>query len=404
MILRDLYESLRVRDRTNTQLLTAVARAPYNVDLTDEATEYLLLNGRAVVFLDGLDELTDVALRRRVADLVHGFVSAYPLVPVVATSRTVGYADAPLERGLFRACLIAPFDTKQVCRYAENWFAADDSAPANERDRLREAFLRESTAISDLRSSPLLLSLLCSMYSSEQFIPRNRAQVYERCAIMVFDRWDSMRGITLPVEFEGKVRGAVQALAWHMFVRDDAAEMPRGKVLRIIVDYLVAKRFDEDDARALANEFLAFCAGRAWVLAEVGSTDTEPIYAFAHRTFLEYFTAEHIARHHPTPEQTWSVLQPHLGDSRWSVVTHLVVQLIERGVEDGAEALVRLALARDGSSDPSRVAFAADACGLVGLSPDVIAAAAHAAIDCLCAWPLRDRISVWFVPEVDEPD
>jgi hypothetical protein len=386
---------LRRPGRTFTELLTLIAKDPYHVTLAADEVEYLLDSGRAIVILDGLDELTDIGLRHRVVKLVDGFASLFPLTPVLVTSRRIGYLDAPLMGSLFHTAAIAPMDGAQVVRYATNWFALDDSTPPADRDRLREAFLLECRSIPDLCANPLLLSLLCAMYASEQYIPRNRAQVYERCAVMVFERWDSMRGIGRPLRFDSHIRGAVQELAWQMFAIQELSGLPRHRVLRILVGFLQGKRFDPDEARALAEEFLTFCTGRAWVLDEVGATDTEPVYGFAHRTFLEYFAAERLVRHHPSPEAVWEALRPHLGDSTWTVVRQLAVQLLHRNIDGGVERLVDLTLAAlPGAAVADRVeltAFLAEICGQVGLSPAVITPIVDAAIDCFQRVPVGAR-------------
>src|SRR5207249_8752886 len=90
VVLRHFSAALQAGERTMAEHLVAVGKDPYNVGLTADTLEYLLMNGQAVVILDGLDELTDIGLRRRVTDLIKGFVLLHPLVPVVATSRRVG--------------------------------------------------------------------------------------------------------------------------------------------------------------------------------------------------------------------------------------------------------------------------------------------------------------------------
>lgn len=393
VVLRDFADSLRHGERTLLEHLAVLARAPYNVAISADAVEYLLLNGRAIVILDGLDELTDVALRRRVTEFVRGFVSLYPLVPMVVTSREIGYTDAPVDRSLFDTYSIAPFDNEQVAAYARNWFELNDSLAPSDRKRLCQAFLGESEVIEDLRSNPLLLSLLCSMYASEQYLPRNRAQIYERCAVMVFERWETMRGIRIPVEFEGKLRGAIQQLAWTMLTYGGPPELPRHGVQRILVDYLRAKHFDEDDARALAQQFLAYCAGRAWVLVGVGATETEPIYGFAHRTFLEFFAAEHLVRHAPMPAQVWEKLRPNVSNASWEVVGQLALQLLDRNLEDGAESLLNLALDEAGN-DAEVIEFAARACAQVGLSPRLLTRIAEAAVASVASVSYDERTEV----------
>jgi hypothetical protein len=393
VVWRRLVEELRRGGRTLAELLALVARDPYQVELSADAVEYLLCNGRAVVLLDGLDELTDLELRQHTVTLVNAFANRYPLVPVLVTARRVGYYEAPLMSALFRTAVIAQMDEERARQYATNWFALDEGTVPQERDQLREAFLRESDSIADLRGNPLLLSLLCAMYASEQYLPRNRALIYERCAITMFERWDSMRGIRMPLRFQGHVRGAVQELAWQMFAVQDVSELSRHHVLRILVRFLEAKRFDTDEAGRLAEDFLAFCAGRAWVLDEVGMVDGVPAYGFAHRTFLEYFTAERLARHHPSAEAMWQVLRTHLHDSRWTVVQQLATQLLDRNIDDGAAHLVDLALAAhtDPADGLALASFLADVVSHVALPPALLDSIAATALTAIRSTPLRSR-------------
>ncbi|GIF62508.1 hypothetical protein Ais01nite_05430 [Asanoa ishikariensis] len=405
VVLRHFSAALQAGERTLAEHLIAVGKDPYNIVLTPDMVDYLLMNGRAVVILDGLDELTDVALRRRVSDLVKGFALLHPLVPVVVTSRRVGYAEAGLDPELFRTCALAPFDTERVAAYVRRWFQLDDGSAPAERDRLATAFLTESESIEDLRSSPLLLSVLCAMYAADHFIPRNRGQVYERCALMVFEQWDQLRGISRALGFEGRVRSAVQELAWTLLTEHPSPEQPRHRIKRILEQHLIGKGFDEDQAAAVAVEFLDYCSGRAWILAEIGSTSTEPIFGFAHRTFLEYFAAEHLVRRSGTPEQVWERLAPQVRANQWEVVAQLALQLIDRNVDDGGDALLRLALhdaqRASESERAALIAFCARSLGDVCVSPEVVRRIVEAAVDWACALGEADRfqampLSDWF--------
>jgi hypothetical protein len=400
VILRDLSEALRAGERDLEDYLRGVARSPYNITMSPDTVRYLLLNGRAVVLLDGLDELTDLSLRQRVADLVDGFAALHPLVPVIVTSRRIGYTDAPLRSPGVQTGAIASFSDQQVEAYAINWFQLDDGTPPNERDNLCTAFLRDSAIIPELRSNPLLLALLCATYRTERYIPRNRAQVYERCALMLFEQWDTMRGIKMPVRFEGRVRGAVQELAWRMYAERRTPKLPRSRVLAIIARFLTGKGVDEDLARELSADFLTFCAGRAWVLAEVGTTETQPVYGFAHRTFLEFFAAEHLVRHHVTPKRVWEVLATKpLHDSSWNVVGLIALHLLERNIDDGAEQLVLTAL--KSAPQASTTLFLVQACQEMPLSIRSVKGISRMAYDCALRVPIRKRVPVVHVGRQD---
>ncbi|MCP2256572.1 NACHT domain-containing protein [Streptoalloteichus tenebrarius] len=399
LVLRNFTSSFREGGKGLAHYLERICGDPYNLEPPSHAVDYLLRNGRAVVVLDGLDELVEPELRRKVVQLVEGFVSRYPLVPVLVTARRIGYSDAPLDPRLFRVGVVSKMGDDQVRQYVERWFALDESTAESDRARMADSFLKESKGIADLRSNPLLLALLCAMYSSEYYIPHNLAQIYERCAIMLFDRWDSMRGISPPMQFHGRLRAAVQYLAWELFRAEESGKaLPRHAIVRILARHLMAKKFDEDDALAAAEQFVEFCTGRAWILTDVGATDVEPCYGFTHRTFMEYFAAEHLVRTHPTPERLWEALRPRILAGEWDVVAQIALQLLDRNIDGGVDDLLRLALAEAGgdSEQPGRLlGFAARALGYVHPGHDVIHDVVEAALEAALEGDVSDRFHYW---------
>src|SRR5205814_1009873 len=78
------------------EYLAGLCRSPYQVPPPRDALEYLLLNGRAVVIFDGLDEVFDIGARTNAIEAIHGFAHRYPNTPVLVTSRGVGYGEFPL--------------------------------------------------------------------------------------------------------------------------------------------------------------------------------------------------------------------------------------------------------------------------------------------------------------------
>lgn len=395
LVLRNFAGSFRTGGQTLAQYLEQVAADPYNLTPPPQAVDYLLHNGRAVVILDGLDELVEPDLRRNVVNLLEAFVNLYPLVPVLVTARRIGYTDAPLDRRLFATGIITELNEDQVGAYAHHWFALDDSTPEPDRTRIAKAFLTESASIDELRSNPLLLALLCAMYSSEHYIPQNLPQVYEQCAIMLFNRWDKMRGIPVPLEFRGRLRGAIQYLAWHLFTAEESSKaLPRHRIVRTLADYLVAKHFDEDDALATADQFVDFCTDRSWILTDIG----ESRYGFTHRTFLEYFAAEHLVRTHPTAAQLWRQLRPRLLEGQWDVVAQIALQLLDRNIDGGAEALLHLAVSELPQDLLARVRlhdFAARALSYLHPGHDVIIEIVAAALADVLGGDIRDRFYYW---------
>jgi predicted NACHT family NTPase len=236
--------------------------------------ERLLLNGSAVVFFDGLDELVDTARRREVAQRVENFATHYPLASVAVTSRRIGYKQAKLDSSQFSAFQLAAFTEAQTKEYAAKWFAQERRLTDQEPAQWAEAFARESAAVPDLRSNPLMLSLLCILYRGENSLPRNRPAVYERCSTLLFETWDSSRSINVDVQIRDLMEPVLRHLAHWLLIRNVATpvvteEQLTGETARYLQDRSYE---DVEKSTRAAQEFIRFCKGRAWVFTEVGTS------------------------------------------------------------------------------------------------------------------------------------
>jgi len=343
VVLRDYGAAKKDSPCSFVQFIERVANSNYQIQPPSRAIEYLLLNGRAAVIFDGLDELLDTASRREIASDIESFCTLYPSVPVLVTSREVGYDQAPLDPRRFVAYRLSPFDEDQVREYAEKWFASDTDLTFDQRKQKAAIFLSESVVVSDLRSNPLMLGLMCNIYRGENYIPRNRPDVYEKCSTMLFERWDKGRGIFVPLPFEHHISPAMKYLA-HWIYSDEKlqAGVTETNLAGKAADYLCDVRFeDRDEGEAAAHKFIDFCKGRAWVFTDTGTTkEGDSLYQFTHRTFLEYFTAAHIVRTNARPADLLATLITKIEMREWDVVAQLSFQLQNKQLEGAGNELL----------------------------------------------------------------
>jgi predicted NACHT family NTPase len=325
------------------QFVEKQARSRYQVTPPPGAFEYLFLNGRALVIFDGLDELLDTHYRQEISADVESFCNLYPAVPAIVTSREVGYDQAPLDGGTFSLYSIAPFNNEQVAAYARKWFDRDDELLPDLRAKKAAAFLKDSELTPDLRSNPLMLALMCNLYRVEGYIPRNRPDVYEKCSVMLFERWDKGRGILLQLAFEAHIRPAMEHLAYWIYSNDAYQAGVTGTLLAEQTSTYLSKWVFEDgrEASLAADGFVAFCTGRAWVFTDTGTTpEGEKLFQFTHRTFLEYFCAMYLCSLHATPAQLAAALQDRIAKREWDVVAQLAFQIQSRRTQGAADALL----------------------------------------------------------------
>lgn len=213
---------------------------------------------------------------------------------------------------------------------------------------------------------------MCILYRGEGSLPRDRAGVYEQCADLLFRRWDARRQIHQELRAGHLIEPALRHLAWWMFTSDSTQPVVTERELTdATTRFLHGRGFESEDvARAAAREFVEFCRGRMWVFSEAGITGAgERLYAFTHRTFLEYFAAAQLAYDSDSPEQLAGALVPHIAGGESSVVAELAMQIKDRTSNDGAPRMYAALLENRSGWSPDILRFLARCLRSVDPSP-----------------------------------
>lgn len=343
VVLREYGAEKKERGTSILQFIESQSNKRYQLLPPKNAFEYLLLSTRVLVIFDGLDELLDTSHRQEIIGDVESFCNLYPSAPVLITSREVGYDQARVNERRFEVFRLAPFSDEKVNEYVKKWYYNESDLDEDARSSMIKAVISESEVVPDLRVNPLMLALMCNVYRGEGYIPQNRPDVYEKCATMLFDRWDRSRGIYAPPLSDAHIRPAMMYLAHWIYTSGDLRNgVTEEGLIKQATTYLYPKRFeDEYEAEKAARDFVKFCRGRAWVFTDTGTTRSgEPLYQFTHTTFLEYFTAAHICRMNSTPDKLATILFPRIAKKEWDVVAQLAFQIQSKNLEDAGDDLL----------------------------------------------------------------
>lgn len=324
--------------RSVVEHITDRLKAFHQCPPPDGVVERLLLSGEAAVIFDGLDELIDTANRLDVARTIEQFCAQYPLAAVLVTSRLVGYEEVRLDERQFSRYTIAGFDDARTREYVRRWFVHESGVPAEYAEQLADSFMAESAAVTDLRSSPLMLSYMCVLYRGAGTLPRDRPAVYAQCTRLLLDTWDARRRIRVDLRARNHIEPALRDIAYWLFNRDGDPQVGEEELIAHTTDYLHRNAFERrPDALAAAREFIVFCRGRAWILSDAGTTaHGGHLYRFTHRTFLEYLAAYHLAGLSDTPEQLARTLAPRIERGEWEMVAQLAMQIKSHAQVGGA--------------------------------------------------------------------
>lgn len=314
---------------------------------------YLLHVSRAAVIFDGLDEILDFERRATIAKRIGQFAKAFPGALVMVTARTVGYADTPIP-GFEELLELQPFNSDQVHDFVDKYTA---TAALSGVDFSVPKFLHETDSISDLRSNPLMLGILCILYGQGRSIPKNRSDLYSKCAEMLFDAWDSRKGTTVLSEYRDLAEQATQAMALAMF--ESGLEEVSEDWINAFLERFHFRSTQASPAAAwrFAQATLHLWKGRRWLLVFVGSRNDGDYFRFSHRTFLEYFAARQLTYEVDDGVALWKRLRPHVITRTAEPFCLLSVDMASKLRRNTPEEFIEaIALEVDGCGDARLVA------------------------------------------------
>jgi formylglycine-generating enzyme required for sulfatase activity/energy-coupling factor transporter ATP-binding protein EcfA2 len=349
--------------------------AAERVSLPGDFFDLYLEEGQAVVLLDGLDEVADPDLRRRVSRLVEAFTAAYPACRYVVASRIVGYSGpARLGEG-YATTTVREFAMADVERFLCNWHLAvavgqmgpGESAVAYAEGQTRQllAAIRANERVRDLAINPLMLTVIALVHRDRVKLPDRRAELYGEAVDVLLGKWDEARGVQERAVLEdrpfdaGDKRLMLQAAALWMQERQ-ANQIEAADLRALLEQRFLSALGDERAAGRAVDRFLEVIQERAGLLGEHGLG----VYRFSHLTFQEYLAALAVAGRDDYVEYTLA----RAGDSWWREVILLEAGHLSTQSRERTTRLVRAIADREEEPEPHyNLVLAADCLRDVGV-------------------------------------
>ncbi|EDX74096.1 NACHT domain family [Coleofasciculus chthonoplastes PCC 7420] len=284
--------------------------------LSDAETQLVLDRGRALVLLDGLDEVTGED-GKNITKQIKRFARAYPQVQVIVTCRTQSQ-ESRFER--FDYVEVADFNEPQVRAFAEHWFKTvmgDESAGlARAREFLGLLFLEANKPIRELAITPILLSLTCAVFHQTGKFYSKRSKLYEEGLELLLEQWDKSREIERDeiyrdLSVERKLE-LLSYLAVKKFEQPQYVLFEQAEIEGYIAEFLgIGQRDSRVVLRAIESQH--------GLLIE----RSQKVWSFSHLTFQEYLTAKWFVDH-----AHWQSLANYITDNRWREIFLLVAVMV----------------------------------------------------------------------------
>lgn len=361
--LRNLGWYLKDIDTTPSKdgpgLLINYLREYYQSQSIDLSTDFFfspLESGRAILLLDGLDEIADPEPKNRVARIIEGITKRYPNIRVLVSSRVAGYTGSSRLGTNFSVEMLSNFNEEQAKKFIEAWFRTTsprpgdtDSGSAKTVESKLLHLLYSNPHLGEFRTNPLLLTVIALIYKHGAKLPERRSMLYETSMDVFLSEWDRAKGLqTAEISLENKSdaverRILLERIAYWM-QREELQEVTTRDLVLIIGSDSDA---DGEKTRLTSNSIDAFVQNM--VIRSGLFIETRPRkYGFISLEFQEYLAARYISK---APDVIPEV-SPYLSKSWWrDAIVFLAGNLSIQGMHNINNDLLTTILAGSKGND-----------------------------------------------------
>ncbi|WP_414573980.1 NACHT domain-containing protein [Nostoc sp. CCY 9925] len=344
---------IRIRDLANQpeiDILTYLQECiplKYTLDIPEGFFDYWLKQGKALILLDGLDEIADENKQREVARHLSSFVTNNQYVQnrVIITSRPAEYRRDFFETHEFTHYFILPFDESKINLFIDRWYNSrfSDSQESQRRQSSLKELLNKQERIKILVENPLLLTLVCLIHRYDAVrLPQKRDKLYETAIETLLLNWEMSRFEEKQAPIDKKLehikftnlQRLMEKLAYWIHCQQIATEdkncstiVERDEIIeQLRKDIQNLKKIELYEAKQEAEKFIDYISARSGLLNEQGKN----CYAFVHKTFQEYLCAKEIDYRYQNDEGSYEEIvlhhiKEHLYNPHWREVLLLLI-------------------------------------------------------------------------------
>ncbi len=273
------FRNLKYKGNLKEELIGAIG--DLGVRLDNELFDFLANSEKIILLLDGFDEVPN-SERDRVARELETIVRAFQNLKIVVSSRP----DSGMGSSFyFSKRKISPMALDTQVGFVKNLYK--ENGPAESINKI----LSSSDFISEVTTTPLLLSLFSITYSARQFKPDSLSEFYSLLFPTMLYRHDRMK-----IGFERerkskltdyKMQKVFDALSF-LSLNDDCTRFPMFSFQTYLEQSAKLEGLPDDIEDLLIDDITSITA--------LVVRDGYDYYSYTHKSIQEFFAATYISR------------------------------------------------------------------------------------------------------------
>lgn len=309
--------------------------------------ENTLQDGRLLLLIDGLDEISQEKSRICFVNQMRTFVATYPTIHLLITSRETGFrAVAGTLASYCEHYTIAGLNDKQIRQLSLKWHQAllgESSQAEEESNRVCNIILNDTRIIS-LAENPLLLTTLLFVKRWVGYLPTKKCHLYEEMIKLLLVTWNAAGHDKLDMD---ETEPQLAFVAYSMTVHG-LQKITRDSLTQYVISARKAMPELLSYTELSPTRFIDQVEERSSLLIQMGLDENEagvlvPSYEFSHLSFQEYLTAKAIAKSW-LPEtdnpELLQIVKAHIEEDHWQEVIPLAAVLSGRFAKPMIEYLI----------------------------------------------------------------
>ncbi|MDQ1086988.1 NACHT domain-containing protein [Siphonobacter sp. SORGH_AS_1065] len=320
----ELRKYNEVREEKNIiEYLSFVLSKEYQTNISIKLLTAIIEKHNSIIFFDGLDEIFNVNHKNKTKEALEAFINLYPKTKCVVTSRFIGYHDIKFNKSKFDEFSICNFNSKQINLLIDKFYISQ----INNQEKRKKAIEQCSNQIhsdvsTDLKSNPLILTLILILASNNIVIPESKLEIYEACTNTLVESLDTKdKELIFNLRVKNK-RATFAHLAYWQYESSSKENMVSyEKALKLISEFLLKREEvnEYSEAEEISKSFLDYAERRS-------------IYFdnnFTHKTFLEYYTSDYLYINYYTKlsdnarQNLMNIIKQYIDNSFWSIIFEL---------------------------------------------------------------------------------